>query len=583
MAVTAAAVAAVAAPVNWWSRRAASGRTEAVTKPLVTVALGVLAIAVADDVPTVALIAAAVGFALCLIGDVALLPAVDRFLLGLGAFALGHVAFIVMFAALGVEQVWLGLLALVVAGLVVGAIGRSVLRGAAARDRALRIPVAIYLVVITGMAVIGWSTGRLAAILGTTLFVASDAVLGWRMFVAERRWMAPTVMATYHGALTGLALSLAAPSVALAGDAAPPPPTATVAAVAAAPSTTARPTTTTPAPTTTRPRATTSTTTSTTSTTIAPPPADDLGQAEFPELTAAVANLARRSPTVSVSVWRGGRPVFRDAAGTQLDGAPVDAATPFVIASLSKLVTSLTVARLVELGALDTSDVVPWDELGVPHDLRWDTVTVRELLDHTSGMPVDRNRWFTGSGTCRDQLTESMDGPPTGTRGSWRYSNGNYCALGLLIEHASGQPLERATSEVVWDPLGVDRPQLVSSGAPPDMAPHPEGLARLERLGAAGAWLASSDDLAAMLASVGPADLSTIRFPGVMVDQYGWGHTGTVLDAVTCAWVLNDGTVIVALVGGRSPKSGGGVCDVVLPALGRDLGLALGTPTRSPR
>jgi hypothetical protein len=68
-----------------------------------------------------------------------------------------------------------------------------------------------------------------------------------------------------------------------------------------------------------------------------------------------------------------------------------------------------------------------------------------------------------------------------------------------------------------------------------------------------------------------------------MVDQYGWGHTGTVLDAVTCAWVLTDGTVIVALVGGRSPKSGGGVCDVVLPALGRDLGLALGAPARSPR
>jgi hypothetical protein len=29
-----------------------------------------------------------------------------------------------------------------------------------------------------------------------------------RQFVAERRWMAPVVMITYHGALAGLALSL---------------------------------------------------------------------------------------------------------------------------------------------------------------------------------------------------------------------------------------------------------------------------------------------------------------------------------------------------------------------------------------
>jgi D-alanyl-D-alanine carboxypeptidase len=591
LAVTAAAVALVAAPVNWWSRVASSGRAEAITKPLVTVALGLLAVAVADDVSTTAIAAATVGFALCLVGDVALLPAVDRFLVGLGAFALGHVAFVVMFAALGLDHLWLGLLALALAGVVVGAAGRSILRGAARRDRALRIPVACYLVVITVMAVAGWSTGRIAAIVGTTLFVASDSVLGWRMFVNERRWMAPVVMATYHGALTGLALSLAASSVAVAEASSTAASSTTSPGLSTTTSSTST-STTVPASTSTSTSTTSTTTTSTSTstststtstTTTSPPPAPELGQADFPELAAAVDRLARRNPTVAVSVWRGGAPVFRDAAGTQLDGAPVDGSTPFVIASLSKLVTALTVARLVELGAITTADPVPWAALDVPHHPAWDGVTVRELLDHTAGMPVDRNRWFVGSGTCRDQLAESMSSPPTGTRGTWRYSNGNYCALGLLVEHLTGRPLAEATRILVWDPVGVAGAQLVDSGAPPDMAPHPEGLARLERLGGAGAWLASSDDLAAMLSSVGPADLATMRYPAVMLDQYGWGHTGSVLDAVTCAWVLNDGTVVTAFVGGRSPQSGGGVCDVVLPALGRDLGLALGTPSRSPR
>jgi D-alanyl-D-alanine carboxypeptidase len=590
VAVTAAAIAVVAAPVNWWSRVTSSARAEAITKPLVTVALGLLAVAVADDVPTTAVVAATVGFVLCLVGDVALLPAVDRFLVGLGAFALGHVAFVVMFAALGLDHLWLGLLALALAGVAVGVAGRSILRGAARRDHAMQVPVACYLVVITVMAVAGWSTGRIAAIVGTTLFLASDSVLGWRMFVSERRWMAPTVMASYHGALAGLALSLAAPSVAAAEAASTSASSTSVGlsttttSTSTSTSTTIQASTSTSTTTTTTSTTSTSTsTTTTTTTTTSPPPTPELGQADFPELAAAVDGLARRSPTVAVSVWRSGAPVFRDAAGTQLDGAAVDGSTPFVIASLSKLVTALTVARLVELGAITTADPVPWAALDVPHHPAWDGVTVRELLDHTAGMPVDRNRWFVGSGTCRDQLAESMSSPPTGTRGTWRYSNGNYCALGLLVEHLTGRPLAEATRILVWDRVGVAGAQLVDSGAPPDMAPHPEGLARLERLGGAGAWLASSDDLAAMLSSVGPADLATMRYPAVMLDQYGWGHTGSVLDAVTCAWVLNDGTVVTAFVGGRSPQSGGGVCDVVLPALGRDLGLALGTPSRSPR
>ena len=33
------------------------------------------------------------------------------------------------------------------------------------------------------------------------------------------------------------------------------------------------------------------------------------------------------------------------------------------------------------------------------------------------------------------------------------------------------------------------------------------------------------------------ADLTTLRPPGIISDQYGWGHTGTVDGAKSCAWV----------------------------------------------
>jgi len=48
-----------------------------------------------------------------------------------------------------------------------------------------------------------------AAIVGSALFVVSDSILGWRQFVAEHRWMPVAIMVTYHGALLGLALTLA--------------------------------------------------------------------------------------------------------------------------------------------------------------------------------------------------------------------------------------------------------------------------------------------------------------------------------------------------------------------------------------
>lgn len=204
------AIAAVAAGLNWWSRVDDRRHTELITKPLATVAIGTLALVVAaDDVPTTALVAATIGFVLCLAGDIALLPAVDRFVVGLASFLAGHLAFVVMFAILGLDRWWLGLVALVGVAAIAIFFGRPILLGARTRDRTLVQPVRAYLTIISAMAVVGWATGRPAAIVGSSLFVISDSVLGWRQFVDRKRWMPVAIMVTYHGALLGLALTLA--------------------------------------------------------------------------------------------------------------------------------------------------------------------------------------------------------------------------------------------------------------------------------------------------------------------------------------------------------------------------------------
>ena len=77
-------------------------------------------------------------------------------------------------------------------------------------------------------------------------------------------------------------------------------------------------------------------------------------------------------------------------------------------------------------------------------------------------------------------------------------------------------------------------------------------------------------------------DLTTLRSPGIIEDQYGWGHTGTLDGAKACAWVLHDGTTVAAVVSGQRPATGGDVCDLVLVALTTDLGIGAGDPVRVP-
>ena len=205
MFVVALIVAGALALANWWSRWTNDGKLELVTKPLTTVAaIGVAFAAGGPDRPTTTAVAA---LALCLIGDVALMPVVDKFVVGLGAFLLGHIAFIGMFCYLGLHSWTLAGIVMVACSLIAALYGVQILRGATLQK--LQKPVAIYLLVISAMCVFGWATKNWLICLGTTAFIVSDTILGWRTFVKEQTWSPVAIMATYHVAIISLAASLA--------------------------------------------------------------------------------------------------------------------------------------------------------------------------------------------------------------------------------------------------------------------------------------------------------------------------------------------------------------------------------------
>ena len=197
---------AVAALANWWTRVRPRRWLETVSKPLATIMA--IWVAIAARGPHTATVLAVIGLVFCLAGDIALLDFIDRFVVGLGAFLIGHVVFIAMFVALHLRHPLWGISAAIVLAVHAAIVGRRIVNGATEQDAALQVPVTAYLLVITSMAVVAVMTGRWWAIAGALAFVLSDTLLGWRAFVREKRWMAVAVMMTYHSALVGLALSL---------------------------------------------------------------------------------------------------------------------------------------------------------------------------------------------------------------------------------------------------------------------------------------------------------------------------------------------------------------------------------------
>jgi uncharacterized membrane protein YhhN len=146
---------------------------------------------------------------LSLVGDVFLmLPDRERwFVFGLGAFLLGHLAYIPGLWLLGVSGPLL-VVGVVVVGASLATLGRRIVAGVKAVEPQLAAPVSAYVGVISAMVVSAIGTGSPVAIVGAGLFYSSDALIAWNGFIEEKPWGKVAIIVTYHLGQVGLALSL---------------------------------------------------------------------------------------------------------------------------------------------------------------------------------------------------------------------------------------------------------------------------------------------------------------------------------------------------------------------------------------
>jgi len=146
--------------------------------------------------------------ALSVAGDVFLMLPEDRFVPGLAAFLLGHVAYVVGLNLHGGSAGELGLAAVpvaIVAAVLAVRILRAVLAGG---HRELIGPLVAYMLVISAMVTSAVAGGNVVAAVGATLFFASDALIAETRFVRPHRGGRVAIMVTYHLGQAGLVLSL---------------------------------------------------------------------------------------------------------------------------------------------------------------------------------------------------------------------------------------------------------------------------------------------------------------------------------------------------------------------------------------
>ena len=171
-----------------------------------------------------------------------------------------------------------------------------------------------------------------------------------------------------------------------------------------------------------------------------------------------------REPGAAVMVQKNGAIVYLGNRGVADMQAmrPIDGRTNFRLASVTKPFTAAAVMLLVRDGKLgydaSLTDLFP----GFPDYGR--AITVRHLLQHTSGLPDYEDLMPAPDASVPVEqaqiddagVLELLKKQPAGwfaPGALWRYSNSGYVVLGLIVEKVSGRAFPTFLRDRIFEPL----------------------------------------------------------------------------------------------------------------------------------
>ena len=183
-------------------------------------------------------------------------------------------------------------------------------------------------------------------------------------------------------------------------------------------------------------------------------------------------------PGLAVGVVRENEIIYARGFGVRdiQTQAPVTASSLFHQASISKVITATAVMHLIERGLVHLDDPIvkflPAFWLG---DARSQSITIEQVLTHTSGMPdPEDHNWMQQE---YDQAAlkryinrlgslEMMAEPGQ----TFSYSSLGYNVLGALIAEISTEPFETYIKDQVFEPLGMHDSTFLKPEVPLELA-----------------------------------------------------------------------------------------------------------------
>ena len=168
-----------------------------------------------------------------------------------------------------------------------------------------------------------------------------------------------------------------------------------------------------------------------------------------------------KTPGVAVLVRQNGRTVFERGYGVRdlRTLARVNARTNFRLASFTKQFTAMAIMLLVHDGKLRYDQRLT--EIFPDFPAYGQSITVRHLLTHTSGLPDYEDLMKPGAWTAAHQiqddevlsLLERQTAGKFAPGTKWAYSNSGYVVLGSIVAKVSGKPFGQFLHERIFQPL----------------------------------------------------------------------------------------------------------------------------------
>jgi len=169
----------------------------------------------------------------------------------------------------------------------------------------------------------------------------------------------------------------------------------------------------------------------------------------------------RAQSAIVVLVAKDGEVVFSKAVGHADIGnqVPATTQTKFRIGSVTKQFVAAAILKLQEEGFLSISDKL---SKYFPDFPRGDEVTIRQLLNHTSGIQsfTSKPKFMETvqiAATAKEMVDGMREDPFTFEPGQkWAYNNSGYFLLGEIAAQVAGKPWGELLDELFFTPAGME-------------------------------------------------------------------------------------------------------------------------------